>query len=248
VRALQERQGDARYLISPKALQASSGSSILDWKQRLYGLTNAPYRLRAAANFGEPLVPAASYAVMDGLLSLPGADAAGAWMPWIGAARLLTPAPVSSPLLVPEPAALWEISRVRGPVSLAYQLTPEDGARLPEAWPAAPPDAARSPLAVTRAREDRFEVKGEGKGWAFVAEPRFPGWTTTMSWAGGERAVTPLPALGAFQKVETPDGPWTLRWRYEPGSWKLGLAAATLAWLMLAWSWYHRALASGGAR
>ena len=93
-----------------------------------------------------------------------------------------------------------------------------------------------------------FEVKGEGEGWAFVAEPRFPGWTTTILSSAGERAVTPRPALGAFQKVETPAGPWTLRWRYEPGSWKLGLAAAALAWLMLAWSWYHRALASGGAR
>lgn len=248
VRALQERQGDSRYLISPKALQSASGSSVFDWKQRLYGLTNAPYRLRSAANFGEPLVPARSYEAMDALLSLPDADAAARWMPWIGASRLLTPAPARSPLLEPEPRALWEISRLKAPVSLAYLLSRTDGAALPASWPKSAPAAARAPLEVRRAREDRFEVSGAGAGWAYVAEPRFPGWTATLSGADGERPVTPLPALGAFQKVETPDGAWTLRWRYEPKPWRLGVLVACVSWLMLAWSWYHRALASGEIR
>lgn len=243
---LQQKQGDARYLISPKALQASKGADVFDWKQRLYGVTNAPYRLRAAANFGEPLVPASSYAVMDALLSLPGADAAAAWMPWIGAARLLTPEPARSARLAAEPRVLWEIAKVRGgPVSLAYRLAPEDGAALPAAWPPSPPGYAREPLEVRREREDRFEISGEGAGWAYVAEPRFPGWRTVLSVPGGEREVVPEPALGAFQKVETPPGPWTLRWRYEPGPWRLGLLLASLAWIMLAWSWYHRAVATG---
>ncbi|MBI2386166.1 MAG: hypothetical protein HYV14_09160 [Elusimicrobia bacterium] len=246
---LQQNLGDARYLISPKALQAAKGADIFDWKQRLYGLTNAPYRLRAAANFGEPLVPAASYAAMDALLSLPSADAAAAWMPWIGASRLLTPEPPSSPRLAPAARALWSISGLRStPVSLAYRLTAKEGAALPAAWPAAPPDATRSPLAVRREREDRFEVSGEGEGWAFVAEPRFPGWTTVLSVPGGERRVIPLPALGAFQKVETPPGPWTLRWSYEPGPWRLGLLLAAFAWIMLSRSWYHRAVATGETR
>jgi hypothetical protein len=248
VRTLQESQGDARYLISPKALQASRGSDIFDWKQRLYGLTNAPFRLRAAANFGEPLVPAPSYAVMDALLSLPSADAAADWMPWIGASRLLTPEPVSSSRLTAEGRALWEISKVRGPVSLAYQLTPKEGASLPAAWPSMAPAAARSPLEVRREREDRFDVSGDGAGWVYVAEPRFPGWTTVMSAEGGERRMVPEPALGAFQKVETPAGPWTLRWRYEPGPWHLGLLLACLSWITLARSWYHRAASLGEIR
>lgn len=248
VRALQLEQGDARYLISPKALQAAKGSDIFDWKQRLYGLTNAPYRLRAAANFGEPLVPAASYAVMDALLSLPSADAAAAWMPWIGATRLLTPGPANSARLTAEPTALWNISKARGPVSLAYRLTSLEGAALPASWPSAPPNATRVPLAVRREREDRFDISGEGAGWAYVAEPRFPGWTTVLSVPGGEHEVLPLPALGAFQKIETPSGPWSLRWRYEPGPWHWGLLLACMSWLMLAWSWYHRAVAFGDIR
>ncbi|PIR15490.1 MAG: hypothetical protein COV48_14090 [Elusimicrobia bacterium CG11_big_fil_rev_8_21_14_0_20_64_6] len=248
VRALQASQDDARYLISPKALQASKGSDIFDWKQRLYGLTNAPYRLRSAANFGEPLVPAPSYAVMDAVLSLPSADAAARWMPWLGASRLLTPERVNSPGLTAEPRALWEISKVRGPVSIAYQLTPKEGASLPAAWPKVPPDAARSPLGVSRTREDRFVVSGEGEGWAYVAEPRYPGWTTVLSGLSGTQTVVPEPALGAFQKVETPRGPWTLSWRYEPRPWRLGLLLAFFSWILLGWSWYHRAVASGDIR
>ncbi len=248
VRTLQESQGDARYLISPKALQASRGTDILDWKQRLYGLTNAPFRLRAAANFGEPLVPAPSYAVMDALLSLPSADAAADWMPWIGASRLLTPERVDSVRLTAEGRALWEISKVRGPVSLAYQLTSKEGSALPAVWPPAAPTAARSPLTVRREREDRFDVSGDGAGWVYVSEPRFPGWKTVLSVPSGEREVVVEPALGAFQKVETPSGPWTLRWRYEPGPWRLGLLLACLSWIMLARSWYHRAVVSGEIR
>jgi len=248
VRSLQESQGGDRYLISPKALQASRGANVHDWKQRLYGLTNAPFRVRAAANFGEPLVPAPSYEAMDALLSLPSADAAASWMPWIGASRLLTPDPVSSSRLTAEGRALWEISKVKGPVSLAYRLAPKDGAGLSAAWPSSAPDAARAPLDVRREREDRFEISGEGAGWVYVAEPRFPGWQTSLSSPAGDRPVVPEPALGAFQKVETPEGPWTLRWRYDPLPWRLGLLLACLSWIMLARSWYHRAVATGETR
>ena len=242
-RTLQEKLEGTRYLISPRALQATVGEGIFDWKQRLYGLTNAPYRLRSAANFGEPLVPAASYAVMDALFKLPNADSAASWMPWIGASRLLTPTPVDSPRLVPEGRALWEISKARGPVSLAYYLTSAAGAALPADWPLSPPELG-SPLSVRRDREDRFEISGEGAGWVFVAEPRFPGWTTVLVTPAGRTRVFPEPALAAFQKVELPSGPWTLHWRYEPAPWRWGLLATWLALLALGASWYHRALAS----
>ena len=246
VRSLQADQGDARYLISPKALQASTGASVFDWKQRLYGLTNAPYRLRSAANFGEPLVPASSYAVMDALLSLPSADAAASWMPWLGATRLLTPGPADSPRLQNDGDVLWRISRLRGPSSLAWKLSPVAGQSLPAGWPLAAPPLGE-PLKVAREREDRFEVSGAGAGWAFVAEPRFPGWSATLSSASGTRAAAVEPALAAFQKIAVPDGPWTIRWRYEPAPWRLGLLLSCVAWLCVAGYWYHRSAALGAA-
>lgn len=236
VRTLQAETPDERYLISPKALHASKGSDIFDWKQRLYGLTNAPYRLRAAVNFGEPLVPAHSYAVLDALESLPSADAAAGWMPWLGAARLLTPGPASSARLEPAGEALWSLSRPRGPVSLAWRLSPAAGAALSAAWPATPPPLG-APLALRREREDRFEVSGEGEGWAFVAEPLFPGWRADLN---GKPAAAE-PALEAFQKIATPPGPWTIRWRYDPQPWRAGVLLAWAAWTVLAAYWYHRA-------
>ena len=55
----------------------------------------------------------------------------------------------------------------------------------------------------------------------------------------------PEPALAAFQRVETPPGPWTIRWRYEPQSWLLGLLATWAAWTAFAAYWYHRSAAIG---
>ncbi len=243
-RAMQESLDGGRYLISPKALQASKGADVFDWKQRLYGLTNAPYRLRSAANFGEPLVPASSYAVMDALLSLPSADAAAGWMPWIGASRLLTPSTPASPRLEPEGGALWAISRRKGPSALIWKLSPRSGDSLPAQWPATPPPLG-TPLAQSRAREDRFETSGEGAGWVFAAEPLYPGWTARLVTPGGERRAEILPALGAFQKIQTPEGPWTIRWRYEPASFAAGLLLTCAALAAFAASWYHRASSLG---
>ena len=58
-------KAEGRYLLSPLALERHAGADVVDWKTRLYGLTNAPYRLRAAGNFGEPLTLRASYGMMD---------------------------------------------------------------------------------------------------------------------------------------------------------------------------------------
>jgi hypothetical protein len=240
VRALQSRLEGTRYLISPRALEASSGIGVEDWKTRLYGLTNAPYRLRALANFGEPLVPGPNYAFMDRVLSARGVDEAASWLPWAGASRLLTPAPPApTPRLIPEDRALWSVSRAAAPVALAYQFSPEAGAALPSGIPAAPPALGR-PLAVAREREDRFAVSGAGAGWAYVAEPRYPGWRATLETPRGEGDVASLPALGAFQKIPVPDGPWTLRFLYDPASWRIGLLITLAALLAAASYWYHR--------
>ena len=241
VRALQERLDGTRYLISPLALESVRGSDAEDWKERLYGLTNAPYRLRAAGNFGEPLVPAPNYAVLDRLYSARSAAEAAAWMPWAGASRLLTPSPPYTPLLESEGRILWEVSRAAAPVALAYRLSPEAGAALPEDLPASPPPAPGRPLAETREREDRFSISGEGPGWVFVSEPRYPGWRATLETPDGESPVETKPALSAFLKVAVPEGPWTLKFLYDPASWRLGVLLSLASLLAFGSYWYHRA-------
>jgi hypothetical protein len=240
VRDLQARQDGSRYLLSPRALEASNGDGVADWKSRLYGLTNAPFRLRAVGNFGEPLVPAPNYAVMDRLYSSRGVGEAAAWLPWVGASRLLTPVAAATPLLVTEGRSLWSVARAAAPVSLGYQLSPEAGAALPEDMPDSPPAPGR-PLAESREREDRFEFSGSGAGWVFVSEPRYPGWRASLETPGGIKPVETRPALSAFQKVEVPDGPWTLRFVYDPASWRLGLLGSLAALLAFGSYWYHRA-------
>lgn len=241
VRALQPRLEGTRYLISPRALEASSGVSLVDWKTRLYGLTNAPYRLRAAANFGEPLVPAPNYEMMDRVLSARSVSEAAGWMPWAGATRLLTPAPPSAPELAFEDRALWNVSRVRAPAALAYRLSAEAGAALPAEPPSSPPPLAGEPLREERVREDRFAVSGAGAGWAYVAEPRYPGWRAELITPGGAAPADVEPALGVFQKARVPDGPWTLAFRYDPASWRAGALLSLAALLALGSYWYHRA-------
>ena len=242
VRELQQRQGGARYLLSPRALESSSGSGVLDWKTRLYGLTNAPYRLRALGNFGEPLVPAANYAFMDRVFSARGVDEAVRWMPWAGASRLLTPeAPLPSASLVDEGRSLWAVSRLAVPPALAYRFSTEAGAALPSGIPAEPPGVGRS-LPLERHREDRFSISGDGDGWVFVSEPRYPGWRSTLETPRGSRCAAAEPALGAFQKLSVPEGPWTLLFRYDPVFWSLGVLLSAAALLGLGAYWYHRAV------
>ncbi|HEX4047447.1 MAG TPA: hypothetical protein VH309_06415, partial [Elusimicrobiota bacterium] len=237
---LQKRLDGTRYLISPLALESVRGKNVGDWKARLYGLTNAPYRIRSAANVGEPLVPKTNDEVMDRLYSASGAAQAAAWMPWVGASRLLTPSPAATPLLVDEGRILWDVSRVAAPVALAYQLSPGAGAALPADMPGVPPPPGR-PLAESREREDRFSVSGVGGGWVFVAEPRYPGWRATLETPRGASPAEMRPALTAFFKVAVPEGPWTLRFEYEPMSWRLGVLLSLAALLVLGSTWYHRA-------
>lgn len=228
-----------RYLLSPRALESGAGADVRDWKARLYGLTNAPFRLRAAANFGEPLVPGPSYAVMDALLSAPSADAAAAWMPWIGAPVLLTPQPAESPRLRRVGTALWEVSELDGRVSTAYLLDAEQE-RLAGPLAFAPPAVPTRPLAVERPREDKLSVAGEGEGWLYLAEPRYPGWSATLEADGLTRPAFPRPALGAFQLYTVPPGPWRLTLRYDPASFRWGLLLSAAALLALGAYWYHR--------
>jgi hypothetical protein len=235
---LQGELAGARYFMSWGALNRSSGAGALEWRQRLYGLTNAPLKLRAGSNFGEPLVPQANYALLDRLFRAPGPAALAPELPWLDASVLLTATPASGPGLEPAAAPLWSMARAAGAAPARY-LSPREGELLPADGPA--PALTGLPLPLQRPREDAFGVEGQGAGWAFVSEPLFPGWSAWLETPLGPGRARPLPALGPFQKVAVPDGPWTVRWRYSPPSFGWGLALTLGAAGALAAYWYNRA-------
>ncbi|MDD5628459.1 MAG: hypothetical protein PHU21_05310 [Elusimicrobia bacterium] len=240
---LRQEGGGLRYLLSPRALESHSGLGVRDWKWRLYGLTNDPYRLRAAGNFGEPLVPLTSYDFMDLLYRQPSAAAAARLLPGAGIAVLLTrePAP-ATPLLRPAGEVLWHAYGVAGRAAAAWLLGERDGEALPAGLPEARLPAAAGPLSESWLRADRFELSGRGAGWAFVAEPRYPGWKAVLETGGSSRPAQPQPAWGAFQKVRVPPGPWRLRFRYDPASWRAGLLLSGAFLLAFGLYWYNLAL------
>jgi len=230
VRHLQEKLEGGRYLLSPVALNRNVGAGVFDWKHRLYGISNAPYRLRAAANFGDPLSPTACFKVMDFLFTRPGADAAAEFFPWLGIRYLLTPLKVEgSNRLVHEETLLWELYRTRAPASSAWLFDETGGSALSFGLPLSPPTGPARPLESRRAREDLFEVSGEGPGWLFLAEPLLPGWKARLLAPEGERPLAVEPAWLAFQKARVPAGPWTAAFRYDPASWRWGLALTLLS-------------------
>ena len=240
---LQESNGGRRYLLSPLALESHSGFGVRDWKWRLYGLTNDPYRLRAAGNFGEPLVPRTSYDFMDLIYRQPSAAAAARLLPGAGIGLLFTRDPVpATPLLRSDGEVLWHVYRASGKTGLAWALDARAGESLPADIPGAPLPAAAEPLPESWPRDDRFEVSGSRAGWAFVAEPRYPGWTAVLEAGGTARPVESLPAWGAFQKVRVPPGPWRLRFFYDPASWHAGLLLTAVFLPAFGLYWYNLAL------
>ena len=240
VRALQERLDGTRYLISPRALEASRGANAEDWKTRLYGLTNAPYRLRAVANFGEPLVPAPNYAVMDRLLGARSAAEAASWLPWLGASRLLTPDPPSTPLLIPEKRTLWNVSRAAAPVALAYRLSEAAGAALPEDLPAAPP-APGVPLAgFSRARGPLLGFRARARAGRLSQSRATPGWRATLETPAGARRSRRGPRSARSRKSPCPTARGPCVSSTIPSSWRLGVLISLAALLAFGSYWYHR--------
>lgn len=242
---LQRELEGHRYLLSPRALEYGRGAGYEDWKQRLYGLGNAPYRLRAAGNVGEPLVPQANYAFMDRLYRASGAEAAARLFPWADIRFLLTPGVVpAATLLVDDGAALWHFYRSAVPPAPAYFLSEKDGERLPSGLPDRDLPAPGRPLSLERPREDRFALSArtDEPGWVYVSEPRYPGWRVRLETPRGEGAVESLPALSAFQRVHVPQGPWRLEFRFESGSWRWGAAVTVLALTLLCAAAWRSAL------
>lgn len=229
--AVRATAGGHRFLMSPRALHAQRASgpdadaAALDLKRRLYGLSNAPYRLESVTGFGEPLVPQRQYAFLDFIQSRSGAAEAARWMPWADAGVLLTPEPVAAAGLEPRGASLWSAATPVVPVARAWWFSEADGAAIP-ATASEPPDPERAtPLSVSRRGPASFEVVGgsEAPGWLYLSEPLGAGWRTWPSQA----AFTP--ALGAFNKSPVPAGPWRVVARYDPFSFRAGLSLTLLA-------------------
>jgi len=237
VRTLRRELAGHRYLLSPRALQWTRGkgpdleTASFDLKHRLYGMSNVPYHLPSASNLGNPLVPARSYAFMDHLFSRAGLADAAPWLGWADIGIVLTRERLPSGGLAYLGDSLWHLYANRGPASRAFWFDERAGERIPSGvGPSAPDLKPGVPVELQRPREDRFTVSGDrpGPGWAFIAEPLWPGWKAS----GGEGK--PEPALEAFQKLRVPAGRWTLRFRYDPMSWRLGLALSVLSLCALA--------------
>lgn len=243
-RTLQRSLDGERYLLSPRALEwtvgrgADVGSAALDLKHRLYGLTNAPYRLDAVAGFGEPLVPRANYAVMDFLFTRSGLAEASRFLPWVGARMLLTRERFPEGTLRYLGQSLWHGYRSESRVSGAFWLPEEAGRAVPPALSGELPSLREAlPVASTREPGIVLATAETPPGWLYLAEPRYPGWEARVD----GKLVRTEPAWGAFQKLRVPGGRWRLALRYRPASWRLGLLVTVLVVSASAAYWYNRA-------
>ncbi|HBL18022.1 MAG: hypothetical protein A2X36_07585 [Elusimicrobia bacterium GWA2_69_24] len=246
IRVLRREAGERRYLPSPLALnwQAGKGTDLdsarLDFKHRLYGVTNMPYHLSSGGNFGEPLVPRRTYDFMDLLYRQPGLPGIVPWLGWADIGIVMTRTAQRPAGLVYLGDSLWHLYKEPGPGGRATWFDEEAGGRIPAAAsdPAALPRlAAGVPLEFRRADENRFQVSGDraAPGWIYVAEPPGPGWTATWVGDGRARSAALEPALTAFVKLRVPAGRWSVFFRYEPRPWRIGLAFSVLALCGLAW-------------
>ena len=237
-----------RYLLSPRAQAMTRGRGLLDWKSRLYGLSNLPYKIRSADNVGEPLEIASSSDFLDFLSSRPSAAAAAAYFPWAAVRLLLAPSPVSAPL-AREARIAWEIGRLKAPMGRVAWFDEKSGSSISPGLP--PPSFSGRPLPTHDVSETLWtaDLSREAPGWLFISEPRYPGWTFTLAGPGHAApvALETEPAAEAFQKCRVPPGFWRLYARYDPWSLRLGLAGTLFALFLLYWRG-RRSLAEASAR
>jgi hypothetical protein len=237
VRNLQRELKGHRYLISPLALNDSRGrggdfaSASLDLKQRLYGITNAPFHLSSVGNFGEPLVPADNYAVMDHLYTRGGLAGLAPWMPWVDARVLLTRDRIAPGPMRYLGDSLWHMYAPPANGERAYWLDDEAAAGIsPTLGAQAPPLDGAVPVPVTRLREDALRAEGgfTEPGWLYLSEPMPRGWQVRVRSGGESYAPESKPALAAFKRFRVPAGEWRLDARYAPGSFLLGCSITIL--------------------
>lgn len=238
VRELQ-REPEHRYLLSPNALHWHRGSGILDWRQRLYGLTNLPFRLSAAGNFGEPLVPTTNYDFIDLLFSREGLDGVAPYLKWSDVHWVMTRDRLPSRSLRYDGDILWHRYEAPGPVSKAAWFSDSDASEIPPGMVGSEKLPKLKPkfLTAIQPREDRLTIRAStDEGWIYLSEPAYPGWTARLD----GRVISASPALGVFQKFRVPKGSWEFQWSYDPRSWTAGLLLSLTFLMGLMAYWYNR--------
>ncbi len=235
---LQNNLGNNRYLLSPLALEKSSGQGFWDWKSRLYGLTNSPFQLSAAGNFGQPLVPKNNYALMNFLYGTQGLKNVSQIMPWADIQYLLAPSKIflSQGLKYQRPL-IWEMYETVSEKNLsrAYFLSPKEGQNFPLGLTAPRTDIALNPLKIQKTQGvEGYHIFGNGRsGWVFISEPKYPGWKIELQADGQTKTVQSLPALKAFQKVQVPKGWSALFLIYHSTTVYAGLLITIFSFLFL---------------
>lgn len=233
-----------RYFLSPRAIDLSRGfgsdraSAGRDLRDRLYGLGNAVYRVDAVNNFGEPLVPDASYRFMDFLFTRPGIDAAAPWLPFVDARFLMTNDPFPAPPgLEYQGENLWHVYRWTGRHARAYWYPESDATRFAGDPPQEAPPLGL-PLEYTARGWSGFAVGGvaPARGRVYVSAPVYPGWEV---WSGGRRRAYGA-AWGSFFLVPVDPGAFDLRFVYRPGAFILGAWLNLLFLIGAAAFWYNR--------
>lgn len=121
-------------------------------------------------------------------------------------------------------------------VLVSGQASP-DAARMP---PASGATCALQPAAVTvfKFNEVWIDAQVQAPSWLVLADSYFPGWVAYARPLGGveeqEKALTIARVDGNFRAVQLEPGAWTVRFRYSPMSFKLGVFTTFIAAMVLA--------------
>jgi O-antigen/teichoic acid export membrane protein len=112
--------------------------------------------------------------------------------------------------------------------------------KMQDAGSAAPPATCNlQPASVTVYKSDEVwvDVQADAPSWLVLGDSYFPGWVAYARPIGAaeeqEKELTITRADGNFRAVELAPGTWTVRFRYSPLSWKLGVFTTFIGAMVL---------------
>ena len=106
-------------------------------------------------------------------------------------------------------------------------------------------------VTVYKSNEVWVDVQADAPSWLVLGDSYFPGWVAYARPLGQgeaqEKELTLTRVDGNFRAVELAPGAWTVRFRYSPLSWKLGVFTTFIAAMVLvlivgvyAWRYAYR--------